>query len=271
MNSRIVLKVVGAVMLVSAGVTAQDRPDAKADSGRQSIRGSAATINMPEGITSDQADAILSELKQIRQLLEKQQAVRAAAPNLMPPTPEKVQMVLGNGWQFMGKDDAPITMVEFADFQCPFCRKFHSEAFAELKKNYIDTGKVRFVSRDLPLDFHAYSMKAAEASRCAGDQGKYWEMREALIRNSGSLNDELISKSAETLAIKMDDFRSCVSSDRHKSEIQKDSTEAATLQISGTPTFVLAKTAKDKLDGVKIVGALPYAQFQSAIEQMLRN
>jgi len=161
--------------------------------------------------------------------------------------------------------------VEFADYQCPFCRKFQSDTFVELKKNYIDTGKVRFVSRDLPLDFHPYSMKAAEASRCAGDQGKYWEMRDALITNSASLSDDMISKSAETLAIRMDDFRSCVTSDRYKAEIQKDSTEAASLQISGTPSFVLAKTTKDKLDGVKIVGALPYSQFQSAIEQMLKN
>ncbi len=128
-----------------------------------------------------------------------------------------------------------------------------------------------FISLDLPLDFHAFSVKAAEASRCASDQGKYWEMRDALITNSASLSDDLISKLAEMTVIKMDEFQSCISSHRHKDEIQKDATEAAALQIGGTPTFVLAKSSKDKLDGVKLVGALQYAQFKLAIDQLLKN
>lgn len=260
---------VAALILAAVVAIAEDHRQAKGQSKQQPLTPS-SEINVSSGMTGIQADAILAELKQIRQLLEKQQAVRAALPSA-PAAPEKVQMSLGNGWHSMGKDDAPVTLVEFADYQCPFCKKFHGDTFAELKKNYIDTGKVRFVSRDLPLDFHAYSMKAAEASRCAGDQGKYWEMRDTLITNSASLSEDLISKSAQTLGLKADEFHSCVTSDRYKADIEKDSNEAATLQISGTPSFVLAKTAKDKLDGVKMVGALPYAQFESAIEQMLKN
>jgi protein-disulfide isomerase len=242
---------------------------------RQPAKAQSVTINMPEGMTKDQADAVLTELRQIRQLLEKQQAQFArglpAQPSAAPAAPENVQMGIGSGWYSIGRTDAPVTLVEFSDYQCPFCKRFHTDAYAELKKNYIETGKVRFISRDLPLDFHPFSMKAAEAVRCAGDQGKYWEMRDTLIANSAALSDEMIFKSAEGLAIKMDDFRPCVSSEHHKSEIQKDAADAASVQISGTPSFVLAKSAKDKLDGVKIVGALPYAQFQSAIDQMLKD
>ena len=241
---------------------------------RLPAKAQSVTINMPEGMTKDQGDAILTELRQIRQLLEKQgaQLARAAAPPPPPLlTPENVQMSIGSGWYSIGRTDAPVTLVEFSDFQCPFCKRFHTEAYAELKKNYIDTGKVRFISRDLPLDFHPFSMKAAEAARCAGDQGKYWEMRDTLIANSATLSDDMISKSAEGLAIEMDEFHSCISSEHHKSEIQKDADDAASVQISGTPSFVLARSAKDKLDGVKIVGALPYAQFQTAIDQMLKN
>ena len=227
-----------------------------------------------DAITKEQADAIVAELKQIRQLLEKQQAqlARAVPPTpAAPAPPEKVQMNVGNGWYAIGRSDAPVTLVEFADFQCPFCKKFHTDAYAELKKNYIDTGKVRFVSRDLPLEFHTFALKAAEAARCAGDQQKYWEMRDALYANPAVPNDDAIKKAVESLALDANGFKACLDSDKYKADVQKDASEAATLQISGTPTFVLAKSAKDKLDGVRIVGAQPFASFDAVIQQMLKT
>jgi protein-disulfide isomerase len=227
-----------------------------------------------DAITKEQADAIVAELKQIRQLLERQQAqlARAVPPTpAAPAPPEKVQMNVGNGWYSIGRADAPVTLVEFADFQCPFCKRFHTDAYAELKKNYIDTGKVRFVSRDLPLEFHPFALKAAEAVRCAGDQQKYWELRDALYTNAAPPNDEVINKAAETLSLDKGEFQACLSSEKHKAEVQKDASEAATLQISGTPTFVLAKSSKDKLDGIRIVGAQPFVAFQAAIESFLKT
>jgi protein-disulfide isomerase len=228
-----------------------------------------------EAITKEQADAIVGELKQIRQLLEKQQAQLALAmaprPAAPPAPPEKVQMNVGNGWYSIGRADAPVTLVEFADFQCPFCKKFHAAAYADIKKNYIDTGKVRFVSRDLPLDFHPFALKAAEAARCAGDQQKYWELRDALYSAAAPPNDEVIKKAVESLSLETQAFNTCLASDKYKSDVQKDATEAATLQISGTPTFVLAKSAKDKLDGVRIVGAQPFVAFQAAIDGLLNS
>jgi protein-disulfide isomerase len=225
-------------------------------------------------ITKEQADAIVGELKLIRQLLEKQQAQLAAAmaprPAAAPAPPEKVQMTVGNGWYSIGHADAPVTLVEFGDIQCPFCKKFHTDAYVELKKIYIDTGKVRFVSRDLPLEFHPFALKAAEAARCAGDQNKYWELRDALYTNSTPPSDDVIKKAVETLALDAKSFQACLASDKYKAEVQNDASDAAKLQISGTPTFVLAKTAPDKLDGVRIVGAQPFATFQSAIDGLLK-
>jgi protein-disulfide isomerase len=116
-----------------------------------------------EGITRQQADQILDELRQIRQLLEQQQA-KAAEPKQDGPKRAKLNLQTA---PMMGSKDAPLTMVEFTDFQCPYCRQFYATTFAELKKNYIDTGKMRFYSRDLPLDFHPNAMRAAEAGRCA--------------------------------------------------------------------------------------------------------
>ncbi len=227
------------------------------------------------GISLEQADSIVTELKQIRQLLEKEQVqlARVMAPQQPgpPPPPENVQMSASNGWYSIGSADAPVTLVEFADYQCPFCKQFHTAAYSELKKNYIDTGKVRFVSRDLPLEFHSFALKAAEAARCAGDQNKYWELRDALYSNSAPPNEDVIKKAVESLSIDAKGFQACLDSDKYKADVQKDATEAASLQISGTPTFVLAKSAKDKLDGIRIVGAQPFAAFQSAIDALLKT
>jgi protein-disulfide isomerase len=136
----------------------------------------AAAATETQGVTREQADAILAELRQIRQLLDKQQQ------DAVQQIPSKVQISVASSWHAIGRDDAPVTILEFTDLQCPFCRQFHEETFPMIKKNYIDTGKVRFVSRDMPLKaVHPYAQKAAEAVRCAGDQGKYWELRNAIL------------------------------------------------------------------------------------------
>src|SRR5436309_2535217 len=87
----------------------------------------------------------------------------------------------GHGAISIGRPDAPLTLVEFADYQCPFCRQFHTAVYERLKTEFIETGKLRFVSRDLPLDFHSNAMAASVASRCAGDQDEFWQMRDTLI------------------------------------------------------------------------------------------
>ena len=236
----------------------------------KSVKAESVTINMPEGMTRDQADAILNELKSIHQVLLTQQNANAVkvAPAAAPVS-DKVQMKLASGWYSIGRDDAPVTLVEFTDYQCPFCRKYQTDTFAELKKNYIDTGKVRFISRDLPLDFHPYAQKAAEAARCAGDQNKYWELRDHMITNSADLSQDAILKMAQSDSLDMASFRACLDADKHKAEIQKDAADAGALGISGTPTFVIGKTAKDEIAGVRIVGAVPYSVFDSTIKDLL--
>ncbi len=225
---------------------------------------------MPEGMTKDQADAILNELKAIHQLLLNQQNAAAAKPAAAPaPASDKVQMKLASGWYSIGREDAPVTMVEFTDYQCPFCRKYHTDTFAELKKNYIDTGKVRFISRDLPLDFHPYAQKAAEAARCAGDQNKFWELRDRLINNSANLSQDAILKMAQADSLDMTAFRACLDADKHKAEIQKDAIDASALGISGTPSFVIGKTSKGTLDGDRLVGAVATSVFEAEFQKFL--
>lgn len=230
------------------------------------------------GKTAEQQelDAILDELKQIRQLLADQNKYitqRTPAPVPQPaqaPAVENVSLKVEPGWEVMGRDDAPVTIVEFADFQCPFCQKFHKDSFAQLKKEFIDTGKVRFVSRDMPLDFHPFAQSAAEAARCAGEQGKFWEMRDTLISHAPDLQADKILSYASDLKLDTAAFKTCVDANKYKDVFAKDSAEAAKLGISGTPSFVIAKTTKDELHGLKVVGALPYTAFEAYINDALK-
>jgi protein-disulfide isomerase len=114
-------------------------------------------------------------------------------------------------------------------------------------------------------------MRAAEAVRCAGDQGKYREFRDALYANAAPPGDDLIRKTAESLTLDNTALQSCLSSGKYRADVQKDAAEAGTLQINGTPTFVLAKSSPDKLDGVRLVGTQPFVTFQSAIDSILNN
>ena len=243
----------------------------KTNAASKTVKAESVTINMPEGMTKDQADAILTELKAIHQLLQNQQNTRAAAAPAPAPAPsDKVKMSVGTGWYAMGREDAPVTMVEFTDYQCPFCRRFEADSFAQLKKDYIDTGKVRFVSRDLPLDFHPNAPAAAMAARCAGEQHKFWEMRDAMMLDTATdLGPDSILKYGQKTNLDMTAFRGCLSDKKYTSAIQKDTADAGTLGISGTPSFVIGKTAKDEIAGVRIVGAVPYSVFDSTIKDLL--
>lgn len=252
-----------------SGEGATSKNTSVASAKHSQVKAESVTINLPEGMTRDQANAILDELKAIHQLLLTQQNTKAGAAPAPAPVNERVQMKLASGWHALGREDAPVTMVEFTDYQCPFCRKYHAETFAELKKIYIDTGKVRFVSRDMPLDFHPYAEKAAEAARCAGEQNKYWELRETMITNSTDLSPEAIVKYAQSSGLDMASFRACTDANKYKNEIQKDISDAETLGISGTPSFVIGKTDKNEIAGVRVVGAVPLSVFESAIKDAL--
>jgi protein-disulfide isomerase len=222
--------------------------------------------SMSDGMTKDQADEILKELRAIHQLLERQQQV---VTQPQAPTSDQVQMTVSPGWYSLGRDDAPITLVEFSDYQCPFCRKFQAEAYVELKKNYIDTGKVRFVSRDLPLDFHANAPSAAMAARCAGEQGKFWEMHDLVMVNGADLSSTSLLKYGKQLNLQMTSFGVCLSEGKYTSAIHKDVADAGSLGIRGTPGFVIGRTAKDQIQGVRIIGAVPYSVFDAAIKNQL--
>jgi protein-disulfide isomerase len=225
-----------------------------------SVRCSAKTTPARE-----QADQILDELKQIRQLLEKQ---ADAKDGNAPPTPTTARLHL-EGAPMLGSKDAPITVVEFTDYQCPYCQRFHLQVYPELKKNYIDTGKVRFFSRDLPLDsLHPNALRAAQAARCAGDQKQFWTMRDTMGAHPEALDLESLVADASMLKLDPQAFRTCVESGKYKEAVQGDVLEAMKIGANGTPAFVVGKSTPDGVDGDMIVGAQPITLFEEKFKQL---
>jgi protein-disulfide isomerase len=166
---------------------------------------------------------------------------------------------------------APVTIVEFTDYECPYCKQFYSGTFVELKKQYIDTGKVRWVTRDLHLKIHPHALKAAQAARCAGDQGKFWQMHNALLSSETSPEDGSIMKLADALSLDLHSFEICLESGSYLAKVRDDAAEESSMQLTHTPTFVVARSAKDKLDGMVLLGAQPFQAFQAPIDALLKN
>lgn len=162
----------------------------------------------------------------------------------------------------MGNPDARVTIVEFSDYECPYCGKFYRETFPEIKKEYIDTGKVNFAYRDFPLtNIHPFAEKAAEASECAHDQGKFWEYADVLFSHQDALTVENLASYARGLDLNMTTFITCLDSGAKAGEVQKDLNEGISYGVKGTPAFFI--------NGQFISGARPYSVFSDAIEKAL--
>jgi protein-disulfide isomerase len=225
-----------------------------------------ALAQAQDTITREQADTLIQEIRELRRAIERLRAPRAGAERAPD---EKVRVDL-TGVNVLGRADAPVTLVEFTDLECPYCRAFHVGAFEQLKREYIDTGKVRFVSRDFPLDFHPNARPAAVAVRCAGEQGKFWEMRHLVTVNAAALSREKYVELARSLRLDTAKLDQCIDGgDRFKGDIDRDMAAGIQLGVTGTPTFFLGKTAPDAIEAQRIVGAQPFPVFDAQIKALL--
>jgi len=173
---------------------------------------------------------------------------------------------------FKGNGQARVAVIEFSDYQCPFCARYSKDTFARIEDDYLDTGKVKYVFRDLPLPFHKQAFKAAEAAHCAGEQGKFWEMHDLLFQNQSALAVEQLPGYARTLGLSEDGFARCLESGQFAADIDKDVAAAGAVGINGTPTFLLGvvQPGDGRVKVVKkLVGAKPYEEFKAAIDGML--
>jgi protein-disulfide isomerase len=220
-------------------------------------------------INQDATQAILQELREIRRVLEKIERQGLTQAARRPETPKTASVSIGKEPTQLGAADAPVTVVEFTDYQCPFCKRFIQTTFPVLKHDFIDTGKVRWIVHDLPLGFHPNANKAAQAAHCAGDQGKYWQMRDILFRNNANLGIEKLPGYAREIGLDGNAFDACLSSDRHQAQIDQSSREANQIRVTGTPSFIIGKTAGDTVSGQLVIGAQPTAVFTAEIQRVL--
>jgi protein-disulfide isomerase len=180
-----------------------------------------------------------------------------------------VELRLPAGEPALGHASAPLTMVEFTDYQCPYCRRFQAEVWPKLKHDYIDTGKLRFIARDLPLDIHASAGPASEAAHCAGEQGKFWAMHAALLAGAADFASGGIERRASALGLDRTRFEECVRAQRYAQAIEAHVREADAAGIEGTPGFIIGRVVHGGLEGVRVDGALPYEQFDALLRQLL--
>ena len=160
----------------------------------------------------------------------------------------------------IGPENAAITIIEFSDYQCPFCVRWYSDVYARLMDEY--KGKIRFVYRDFPLySIHPNAESAAEAANCAGEQGAYWQYHNALFEHKNGLGGDDYLKYAGELGLNTDQFGKCVSEGRFKDEVAADFKFASELGVSSTPTFFV--------NGLAVVGAQPYEVFKQIIDKEL--
>ena len=174
----------------------------------------------------------------------------------------------------LGDINAPITMIEFSDYQCPFCARFHSETLPLIKENYIDTGMVKMVYRDFPLEsIHPNAVPAAIAAECADDQNEYWQYHDMLFGRMVEWADlgtddlsTVLKNYAADLDLDVDLFSDCIDSGSHISEVRADYQDGIAYGVTGTPAFFLGN---EQVGYYPISGARPYSEFQFAFEQLL--
>ena len=233
------------------------------------LAGVAISANAQDAVTGNQLDEILKELRELRSVVNS--LVTVIAPGGIGDSNKTAsrQVDVGNS-PLLGSRDATVTIVEFTDFQCPYCNRFFVQTFPELKKNYIDTGKVRFYSMDFPLDMHDNALQAAQAGRCAADQQKFWPMHARMHTNPNALNVNNLVEYAAQSGLDVPAFRKCLEEEKYKQDVQSAVQEASLKAVSGTPTFVIGKSTATGVEGTLLIGAQPYETFDRMLKELLR-
>lgn len=255
------MPVIGLVVALFAG-SAPSRAHAQSES--------AASKSEVEALKQE-VDGIKATLRKLEKDMEQVQSLLSGLARARR-SPDALVTVGVTGSPALGRADAPLTLVEFSDYQCPACRSYAEETWPALKAAYIDSGKVRYVLRHFPIDsIHANARKAAEAALCAGNQGKYWEMHDLLWRNQTALGVENLKKYArEDLRLDPAAFDDCLRSGRYQAEVEKDYRDGVAAGVRGTPSFFIGRTRSDgTLQGTPLRGALPIEAFRQAIERVL--
>lgn len=253
MISRAILNIYTAILLLAVFV-----PTARAD------------MSEAERQQFQQLQQDVEMLKKQVQVLSREQRMQPAAPPVIEVAPKPKSISLGT-IQPLGNPDAKVALIEFADYQCPYCERFYRQSFGNLKSRFIDSGKVMYVYRDLPAPNRPQALPAAIAARCAGEQGKFYEMQSLLFSNGSSLQQSSYARFAKKLGLDSSKFQACLIDNNQVEKVRQDINEAQSLGIRGTPTFYIGAVDGNKIVNPRqIVGALPYSYFKQALEKALK-
>lgn len=177
----------------------------------------------------------------------------------------------------LGNKNAPVTIVEFVDYECPFCKRFVDDTLVQIKSDYVDTGKVKLVMRDLPLSFHQNAHKEAQAAECAREQGgdeAYFKYHDEIFKrttsNGTGLALDQLSVIANDIGMNGSTLQSCLDSEKYKDEVDRDLADAGKYGATGTPSFFIGKSNGSTIKGMILVGAQPFAAFKTIIDEQLR-
>lgn len=245
-----------ALALVTVGFSGCDL---NSQSGDTDLAGELATLKQ------DQA-SLREELAEIRELLQQRQ-----------PAPAR-QAVKVSGMSFdigenpvKGSDTATVVLLEFTDYQCPYCNRHTLQTQPSIESEYIDTGKIRYAYLDMPIpSLHQLAFKAAEATHCAEEQGKYWQMRERLFAHQKALLPW--NGHAAALGLDVAQFEACLNSDKFADAVRADMAEASKAGATGTPSFVVATIDGDSgaVRGFQFLrGAQPFSAFKRVLDEAL--
>jgi protein-disulfide isomerase len=183
-----------------------------------------------------------------------------------PPQPAEPVEVSIDDDPVKGDEDAPVTIVEFSDYECPFCKKYYNETYDQIMENYVDAGKVKYVFRDFPLAFHKNALPAANAAECVRDQAgddAYFIYHDKLFETSGGLGQENLIALAGEMDIDSEEFEACLTEGRFTDEINADMKAGQDYGARGTPAFFI--------NGRLLSGAQPFSAFETAIEAELNK
>jgi protein-disulfide isomerase len=243
--------------------------------GGYNLGGAGKTITVLQGGAANPSTA-QQALPAGTQPLQLPQGGQQQPLGIAPAAPVKVTSIALDSAPTQGKADAPVTFVEFSDFQCPFCGSFYTQTLPQLLTTDVDTGKVKFVYKQFPLDnLHPNAREAALASECANEQGKFWSYHNALFGNQTTWSNQdatqvvsTFKKYASDLKLDTASFNSCLDTKRYSSIVDKDSQEGSSYGVSGTPTFFVGN---NKSGYTQLVGAQPFVTLQQTIDNLTKQ
>jgi protein-disulfide isomerase len=243
--------------------------------------GSAFARETSTPATPDEVESLkrqIQELQAAQAALQKElQEIKKQLPSGRPSPPGPIaevqfETVLLKSDPVKGEPSARVVMIEYSDFECPFCAQFARAIAPQIDRDYVITGKIQYVFRDLPLLMHPRAQAAAEAAGCARLQGKFWPMYEQLFSNPRRLEASNLTAYAEVAGVDLPKFQQCLAEHQPSDAIEKDKADAARIAITGTPSFAIGILQPDgsTIKISKIVrGAFPFEIYRKAIEDVL--